>query len=282
MADTSVCQPWYLDPISITKPPNRGASSTNLEGWYLFSVLYTDLDFLQSTPGMSVNDKRVCWSLCWNQCAAHLNFVLLHGFLLIKWPLSWLSWCSLQAGAKKTTCFCFPDTSANQTPLQQNLNKLGAVCGCCDVWCHDPSWTTWEPLVVSKACLDFAKWEASVGHIHEARVHDMRKIIPGMSIRSVRICEGTQVEFTGFLWVSRVSVRCPNRSPGHHHLPCFAAMGIVYTLNWDRILIAEFISLYPEKVLQNGFGSLECSSFPTKFRTGNIFGSFLFPKRQKI
>eukprot|EP00435_Cladocopium_sp_Y103_P010272 s1159_g2.t1 len=33
------------------------------------------------------------------------------------------------AGAKKTTCFCFPDTSANQTPLQQNLNKLGARIG---------------------------------------------------------------------------------------------------------------------------------------------------------
>lgn len=32
-------------------------------------------------------------------------------------------------GAKKTTCFCFPDTSANQTPLQQNLNKLGARIG---------------------------------------------------------------------------------------------------------------------------------------------------------
>lgn len=32
-----------------------------------------------------------------------------------------------EAGARKTTCFCFPDTSANQTPLQQNLNKLGAV-----------------------------------------------------------------------------------------------------------------------------------------------------------
>lgn len=32
-----------------------------------------------------------------------------------------------QGGAKKTTCFCFPDTSANQTPLQQNLNKLGAA-----------------------------------------------------------------------------------------------------------------------------------------------------------
>ncbi|CAL1163717.1 unnamed protein product [Cladocopium goreaui] len=33
------------------------------------------------------------------------------------------------AGARKTTCFCFPDTSANQTPLQQNLNKLGARIG---------------------------------------------------------------------------------------------------------------------------------------------------------
>lgn len=32
-------------------------------------------------------------------------------------------------GAGKTTCFCFPDTSANQTPLQQNLNKLGARIG---------------------------------------------------------------------------------------------------------------------------------------------------------
>ncbi|CAJ1357682.1 unnamed protein product [Effrenium voratum] len=29
----------------------------------------------------------------------------------------------------KTTCFCFPDTSGNQTPLQQNLNKLGARIG---------------------------------------------------------------------------------------------------------------------------------------------------------
>ena len=282
MADTSVCQPWYLDPISITEPPNRGASSTNLEGWYLFSVLYTDLDFLQSTPGMSVNDKRVCWSLCW--------ISVLHTWILSSSMVSFWSNDRFHGSPdalfrlvlRRLPAFCFPDTSANQTPLQQNLNKLGAVCGCCDVWCHDPSWTTWEPLVVSKACLDFAKWEASVGRIHEARVHDMRKIIPGMSIRSVRICEGTQVEFTGFLWVSRVSVRCPNRSPGHHHLRCSAAMGIVYTLNWDRILIAEFISLYPEKVLQNGFGSLECSSFPAKFRTGNIFGSFLFPKRQKI
>ena len=33
------------------------------------------------------------------------------------------------SGAGKTTCFCFPDTSANQTPLQQNLNKLGARIG---------------------------------------------------------------------------------------------------------------------------------------------------------
>ena len=261
MADTSVCQPWYLDPISITEPPNRGASSTNLEGWYLFSVLHHGLRLSTIYSRHVSQRQKSVLKLVLNQCAAHLNFVLLHGFLLIKWPLSWLSWCSLQAGAKKTTCFCFPDTSANQTPLQQNLNKLGAVCGCCDIWCHDPSWTTWEPLVVSKARLDFAKWEASVGRIHGARVHDMRKIIPGMSIRSVRICEGTQVEFTGFLWVSRVSVRCPNRSPGHHHLCCSAAMGIVcivYTLNWDRILIAEFISLYPEKVLQTGFGSLEC------------------------
>jgi len=29
----------------------------------------------------------------------------------------------------KTTCFCFPDTSGNQTPLQQSLNKLGARIG---------------------------------------------------------------------------------------------------------------------------------------------------------
>ena len=37
-----------------------------------------------------------------------------------------------EGGAGKTTCFCFPDTSANQTPLQQNLNKLGnprPICG---------------------------------------------------------------------------------------------------------------------------------------------------------
>eukprot|EP00438_Fugacium_kawagutii_P006217 Skav219205 [mRNA] locus=scaffold537:89353:95308:+ [translate_table: standard] len=33
------------------------------------------------------------------------------------------------ASSRKTTCFCFPDTSANQTPLQQNLNKLGARIG---------------------------------------------------------------------------------------------------------------------------------------------------------
>ena len=33
----------------------------------------------------------------------------------------------LQDGGQKTTCFCFPDTSGNQTPLQQNLNKLGRV-----------------------------------------------------------------------------------------------------------------------------------------------------------
>ncbi|CAE7457493.1 unnamed protein product [Symbiodinium pilosum] len=32
-------------------------------------------------------------------------------------------------GGQKTTCFCFPDTSGNQTPLQQNLNKLGARIG---------------------------------------------------------------------------------------------------------------------------------------------------------
>eukprot|EP00439_Symbiodinium_sp_Y106_P013082 s6701_g1.t3 len=32
-------------------------------------------------------------------------------------------------GGQKTTCFCFPDTSGSQTPLQQNLNKLGARIG---------------------------------------------------------------------------------------------------------------------------------------------------------
>ena len=44
------------------------------------------------------------------------------------WSLDGLSGCA-QGSNKKTTCFCFPDTSANQTPLQQNLNKLGARIG---------------------------------------------------------------------------------------------------------------------------------------------------------
>jgi hypothetical protein len=46
-----------------------------------------------------------------------------------RWIFWIFFWCPVcEAGARKTTCFCFPDTSANQTPLQQNLNKLGAGC----------------------------------------------------------------------------------------------------------------------------------------------------------
>ena len=37
--------------------------------------------------------------------------------------------CAFSQEGPKTTCFCFPDTSGNQTPLQQNLNKLGGRAG---------------------------------------------------------------------------------------------------------------------------------------------------------